>query len=876
MRTMLIAAGVILGSVALAAEPPAPAFTTKPTATRAGDPSTGSGQGKVRIEFAVDRETDVAVFVEDGAGKVVRHLVAGVLGDNPPAPLKPGLAQSVEWDGKADYGKPAGSGPFRVRVALGLGARYDKVLLSTLTASTGARCAGVGSDGTLYLFKSSRTFGGEGLLAFNRDGSYQRSLTPFPANLPLERAKGFDPFELDGRAAPLPHNQVHGLYPQPGWGARKFQLPVSREGRIYLVGGKPGKYNKRPLSSGVIYPDGGCPEDEFAVPLKLPAGIKGLAPSLYYMGMALSGDESRLYVTGLGDNKGSFPVVFRIALPERNAIEMFFGDVAKSGKSETHLNNPRGLAVDGKGNLLVADQSNNRIVVISEKDGGYAGEFPVQSPDTVAVDRNTGAVYVTRNVGKNVYELQKFAGWKNPQPVATAKLTWQGHPSCPPIMAIDASASPVVVWLQEDYGRLIRVEDRGTSFGDGKLASSEEGSETGFMDLTVDRVRDEVYMRGCHRNNGAMYWWYRYDEKSDKLSRLDVGPFSSSAGAQLVPAPGGNLYGASYRSGIFKFTHDGKPDPWENPIRGTGPEANNYANKVAHCTFMPVSECWMRHVLGVRHDGHIFAFEPGKNGGRPTRMLREYLPSGQLARQDPIIWKVSDGSIGPKFDPEGNVYVAEIVKPADRIYPPEFEKKLGRVDPAKDRLAWGSPQASASNIYGSIVKFTPKGGMVDINVVYAGVRSDNPYPGTPKLDSSLKTEDYVYDNGAGGFGTVKVTGAEWVRMGCSHVFVGECTCDSTRFDVDEFGRVWYPDQGRFRVCVLDTNGNDLTHFGGYGNADSRGPESTDKAMATPDIAFSWLVGVGVTDRHVYTGDSLNRRMLRSKVTYAAEETCAVR
>ncbi len=107
-------------------------------------------------------------------------------------------------------------------------------------------------------------------------------------------------------------------------------------------------------------------------------------------------------------------------------------------------------------------------------------------------------------------------------------------------------------------------------------------------------------------------------------------------------------------------------------------------------------------------------------------------------------------------------------------------------------------------------------------------------------------------------------------MGVSHVFVGPCTCDSTRFDVDEFGRVWAPDQGRFRINVLDTNGNDLTHFGGYGNADSPG-----KANG-PEIAFSWLMGVGVTDRYIYTGDSLNRRLMRSRITYAAEETCPIK
>jgi hypothetical protein len=73
----------------LAAEPPA--FGKRPAAT--------TGGGKVRIQFTVSRETDVAVYVENAKGEVVRHLVAGVLGKNPPPLLKPdSLEQSVEWD----------------------------------------------------------------------------------------------------------------------------------------------------------------------------------------------------------------------------------------------------------------------------------------------------------------------------------------------------------------------------------------------------------------------------------------------------------------------------------------------------------------------------------------------------------------------------------------------------------------------------------------------------------------------------------------------------------------------------------------------------------------------------------------------------------
>jgi hypothetical protein len=97
------------------------------------------------------------------------------------------------------------------------------------------------------------------------------------------------------------------------------------------------------------------------------------------------------------------------------------------------------------------------------------------------------------------------------------------------------------------------------------------------------------------------------------------------------------------------------------------------------------------------------------------------------------------------------------------------------------------------------------------------------------------------------------------------------------------------------VGVLDTAGNEIVHFGGYGNAESSGPDSPvidpqtkqvrprkaddpkdlKSPFAEPEIAFSWLVGVGATDKYAYMGDSLNRRLLRAKLIYAAEETCPV-
>ena len=283
--------------------------------------------------------------------------------------------------------------------------------------------------------------------------------------------------------------------------------------------------------------------------------------------------------------------------------------------------------------------------------------------------------------------------------------------------------------------------------------------------------------------------------------------------------------------------------------------------RLPHGRFVPVSMTFLTHTLGIRRDGRIFMLEPGRFGDRPPKMLIEYDSTGRRLSEKPIIWKVSDTAVGPKFDPQGNIYIAEQIKPLGEASPPEFASIVGG---AKMKRSYRGLAAQVLSIYGSILKFSPRGGMVHFG-------GENPFTGEPELDPSLKTVPAMYFQGERLI-PVKVTGALWMRMGISQVGLLSCNCENTRFDVDEFGRVFYPDLGRFRVVVLDTNGNQVTWFGGYGNADSAGPASR---VPSPELAFSWLIGVGVTDRYAYMGDSLNRRLLRAKLVYRKEAVCSV-
>ena len=99
--------------------------------------------------------------------------------------------------------------------------------------------------------------------------------------------------------------------------------------------------------------------------------------------------------------------------------------------------------------------------------------------------------------------------------------------------------------------------------------------------------------------------------------------------------------------------------------------------------------------------------------------------------------------------------------------------------------------------------------------------------------------------------TGEIQGALWTRFGyapySAHMSgnTSHCMCEGSGFDVDPFGRVFFPNLGQFRIEVIDTNNNPITTFGKYGNEDSGGP---DARVKKPDIPLAWPAYVAVSDR----------------------------
>ena len=860
-------------------------FAKKPSVAQDGD--------KQKITFEVSAPADVEVAVLDAQGKVVRHLAAGVLGAEkpPPKPLKPGLAQAIEWDGLGDDGKKLDGGLFTVRARAGMKSELDGFLLNNPHSSGPVAALAIGPLGNVYLFHHDGTalpthWGSKKLKTISRDGKHVRTVLPFPADIAAEKIKPLAPFhDEQGDLVPHIHHVRHlSFYPDPAGSFAAHQAPaVDSRGRAYWI--------VRGSRLACLDADGGVPYETFLSAPLLP-GIKHLRMSNQYLygkdtpALALSSDEKFLYLSGLwtgefGKDKEHrpLPCVFRIALESRGPGEVFLGKPDTPGDKDL-LTAPRGLAVAG-GLVYVADREANRVAVFKESDRLLAGEIKVEDPQSVGVDPASGAVYVCAHTGKpnpngkQTADLIKFDGYRSGREICRLALPKTGLNPNTGVhrIAVDASAKPVRIWVPDiPYSpcRLACIEDQGERFVSlGDPRDTKTPWAEGPRDLSLDRIRSELYVKVSHQK------WFRFEEATgrmiDPVDLTKVYKYNLNAsdnGTQLVAHPDGSLVSMNWSRGLIRLDRKGSPINW--PGRDTDcipfgglmsfmerslavPNAEEMLVILPNIYRLPEAEKEKAKAANRMHSVDVIGAD-----GKPKRT---------------VIWQCTHGAV-LRADHKGNIYLAEPLKPSGRCYPEFFDGKLPpqtrslTPDEGKD-VFWNS------YMYGSIVKFPPSGGAV----WYGKERKLSPsaigQPPTELLaQPTLKFQAHlVYTPNA----PAEVQGAEWVRFGFApfamHSGSDTCMCEGAGFDIDLFGRVFYPNLGQFRIEVVDANNNLIGTFGKYGNQDSGGP---DAAVKKPDIPFAWPLTVAVSDTHAYVADTINRRVVRVRLAWTAQETCEIR
>jgi len=851
-------------------------FAQKPEAAREGN--------RVRITFAAGAATDVEVAVVDAEGEVVRHLAAGMLGPQAPAPLQPdSLSQSVVWDGKDDTGRtivpgaPGGGKDVAVRVRLGMKPVSDGFLLENPASSGAISSIAIGPGGSVYLFHGDAAWahwGSRKIKILTRDGTHERAVMPFAADIDPERIKPLRAFRTEeGELVPRIHDLLrlnfYCGYRDPFWRSPAQCPVVDSGGRVHWLVMGP--------AIASLDADGGVPYDSLAGP-KLLSDIAGLtmANQWFYsrnrVGLALSSDEKALYFAGLttGNPKKApiqnVPCVFRVPLDTRGPAEVFLGKPGSPGTEKDLLTTPRGLAVAG-GFVYVADHHADRVAVFHERDRSYAGEIKVKAPDSIGVNPANGAVYVCSLADRHVPDLIKFESFKTGKEVSRLALPRYKYAKerVPHRIAVDASTKPVRIWVPTipyTKHQLLCIEDTGTGFVLKDDPRDKTSYAEGPRDFYYDRARRELYVKSHVQK------WYRIDERTGRIV-FEFRPKGISHrpefGTQLVAGSDGNLYTYSWsgkEAGLRLYGRDGKPANWP------GRDSNHIP--------LPGVMNYMQRTLLVRNPGELFIIPPGnwrthsgggglKNG---TTSLNVYGTDGKVKRT--LIWQCFKGAI-PRMDLQGNLYLAETVKPMDRLFPEFFD---GKVKEPPVQTGKNDDSFYYSYMYGSIVKFPPTGGAIWYD------KDLGPYvEGEPPPELLAKPKVKVrFHRGYRTQDEAELQGALWYRFGFAPYTATysscyrTCMCEGGGFDVDPFGRVFYPNLGRFRVEILDTNGNPITTFGKYGNQDSRGRGSR---VPKPEIPLAWPITVVVSDTHAYVADTLNRRVVKVKLAFAAEATCTI-
>jgi DNA-binding beta-propeller fold protein YncE len=792
----------------MAGESEAVAFTAGPEARRRGE--------EVVINFAVNRATDVAVYVENAKGEVVRHLVAGVLGENPPAPLEPGLTQRLEWDGKDNAGRAVRVDGCRVRIRAGLLPKFDRMLARERAAVDGVVGLAVAPSGNLFVWQVLGGLHGGSAMStckvLDRSGKYVRTAlrSVYPAVGQLSRQRPL--VTLDGKLVVVGHEEV-----------ARTALRYRQTGLARLV---------------VVGADGSVPEPCLGARLR-----KGFVSPYGSPSLALSPDGKTIYATGLRApaSKGAFyHAVYRCAWRDES-FKPFIGNERTSGDGPGSLRDPSGIDTDAEGNIYVADRGNDRIAVF-KPDGSPLAQVKVEKPAWVEVHGKTGAMYVLAGALTN--QLVKIDGYKSGKEVSRIRLKFRDNRMrFWPVLALDDSARPPVLWLGGGFNYpLRRVEDKANAFS-APTAVSLPGSLRGAgLDIVADQARDEVYV---FENTGLV----RVEGRTGKRERLPLPKLGR--GAVVAVGKDGFVYahGANEGGAVLRFDRSFKPAPF----------GSSGSNKV------PLPGTLRLHARGITagYRGDVFVLwqkpddqkKPGD--GIQSNALAHFSPDGKLVNKCLIDAQFRCVN-SPRVDAAGNIYLAVGARPGKEWVPEDFRK----LDLGKTRKqAFVQPHGFNAYdlnwyalMYGSAVKFGPTGGV--IRKGSGGLAANFAYGS----ETHLKGAEWMCP---------EACFPSWRTLGTPDV----CLCEASCFDVDGFGRSFFPDTLRWQIGVIDARGNRICSFGDYGNADSAGAGS---AIPKPDIPLGWAQAVAASDEAVYVTDRLNRRALRVKLTCAADQTVQIK
>ena len=936
MREMWRCAAIVLGVFCVGLEAPAGPASVNPFRGRqqredvfefARPPAVEKAGDRWEISFASKAACDATVAIVGPDGRIVRHLVSGVLGRNAPWPFRQeSLSQRLAWDGKDDFGRPA---PAKcvVRVSLGLKPRLDTFLGEDRSFARAA-------DSGLAVDRRGRVYGlgGPCVRVFDRDGRYLRTIMPPPASLPADRMSLVQWTRTTWGARTVYRPRSGGsstfeLFRYPGF-ERRFEAQVPAVGagdRLFLITGRlstGGRSAMRKLievdtKDGAVLPDGITNLDTSGT-----RGEIGVLGDSGWPSLAISPDGTTLYLSGFRRpgtpawEKEPIHAVFRRSLDAPGAAQRFLGDPGAAGDDDSHFREPRGIACDKEGNLYVCDHGNDRIQVF-RPDGRSLKTIPLEKPYQVAVHRNSGSLFVLTvarvnwsnkpDPGGHLYRptLIRLGGLADPRVRARMQLPRQQH-RYTHTMAVDPSSETPAIWLAGVPGwGLSRIQEKGGKLEKVLDVSTYGGRPEGWENwdprakrcyVVADRTREQLYIRekDCCFPSPVI----RVDGRTGKLiERFEIRieqVHVDLAGRVFMRLSDGGQWLVRYDPESGKFAPMAAPEARQAAAGGYGDRAKAGKGPPLRFKDRPIVGVYLPANFGARTWQDIFCAAP--NGD-------VYVPAGLLDRH---IAELEKAALDRPSKPAGCAFAVL------RVYSPEGKLKCPSALPGLGGSA-GVRVGRSGAVY-AVLQCQPEGQTLPDGVAADGRFHDHEWGTLVKFNSRFdafpvgritgqwdgaKPEKVThrYGNTGGSYRTgrgtpVAIENVHWYYGGVCPITMCGCTCLNSHFDLDGFERPFLPAAQTCTVNVLDSNGNLILRIGGYGNCDSRGkpsavvdretgllrprrpddPTDLHSPLAEPEIAFCFPRFTAVTDEALYVHDMENGRIVRAAIGYHAEQT----
>jgi NHL repeat-containing protein len=670
------------------------------------------------------------------------------------------------------------------------------------------------------------------------------------------------------------------------------------------------------------------------------SGPKTSLPGRPYRGKVSTGvprsavfspDGKWLYMTGYmsGGRYSWLHGVARMDYNSNKPAEVFLGQMLTPGSDDKHFKVPMGVAVDVKGRIYVADYMNSRIQVFTP-DGKLFKSVPASKPATIDVNRKTGHMYTASWMIVNRFskELKKptlthYGPVENPKKIATFVLPLVGHHGgvfmnklrgMQHHVYVDSYTDPATIWVvpgtgdtasklsqfrrnytgqwrdsawsathyrlyQEKAGKLAEVANFAKDVAKAiTWISPPRAPALDRQRMYVDPTDGMLYLAEGDCGVGkAFKKLITIHPQTGKVKTMRL-PFSAE---EIAFDLNGLIYLRTDTHVARYNRRNWREVPWDYGEERKGPGFDGDGRTLIATLPMPGSGrpgCFHLGGFHVSPKGHVLVscYNVGKRlkvnitaFRRDFQSGTEYKPRiypGRVRWGEVHVWDkhgklVKDDAVrglpmtdGLAMDKDGNVYA---LLAANRVLDGK-EYPLERSE--------------------TLIKFKLKGG----KIISAGKKAALRLPrGTgPKRP---------YDLAKGNAGNAWVEGAEWMYGGLgfggfnSSKGGGGCACWNARFTLDLFARSFATELNRFRVAVLDTNGNLITRIGKYGNVDDgvplnkAGGPKNPRSVGGDEVALCHPSYVAShTDRRLFIADYGNYRILSVKLDYHATESVALK